>query len=287
MATIPVAIARLSAGSACRVSTAPSARAAAAATAPSARAVDTMPGRVPRVGRVGDASGGPREWLEGLPPVTRAWFAASMSATCLCSFGLMNPMRLLWSWPLLSQKFEVWRLVTPYTFFGGFSFAFLINMYLLVQYSKNYEVSPYNTGGGGDTADYVWMLCLGSALMCGLCTLLSIVMPAQGLTFMVLYVWSRRNPATQVSLYGFPVQALYLPWALLAFNMLIGNPLTVPLMGVACGHAFHVDCLRPWLAHCAREKRSLTCPTCRTPVCPTVAADVEAGDVVPVNSGLE
>ena len=56
---------------------------------------------------------------------------------------------------------------------------------------------------------------------------------------------------------------------------------------VACGHAFHVDCLRPWLAHCAREKRALTCPTCRTPVCPVVAPDVEAGDVVPVNSGLE
>ena len=56
---------------------------------------------------------------------------------------------------------------------------------------------------------------------------------------------------------------------------------------IACGHAFHVDCLRPWLAHCAREKRSLTCPTCRTPVCPVVAPDVEAGDVVPVNSGLE
>ena len=54
-----------------------------------------------------------------------------------------------------------------------------------------------------------------------------------------------------------------------------------------CGHAFHVDCLRPWLAHCAREKRSLTCPTCRTPVCPAATPDVEAGDVVPVNSGLE
>ena len=23
---------------------------------------------------------------------------------------------------------------------------------------------------------------------------------------------------------------------------------------VACGHAFHVDCLRPWLAHCARGR---------------------------------
>ena len=53
---------------------------------------------------------------------------------------------------------------------------------------------------------------------------------------------------------------------------------------VTCGHAFHMECLRPWLAHCAREKRSLTCPTCRTPVCPAAAPDVEAGDVVPVNS---
>ena len=140
---------------------------------------------------------------------------------------------------MLWQKFELWRMVTPFTFFGGFSFPFLINLYLLVQYSRNYEVSPYNTGGGGDTADYVWMLCLGCGIMCFLCTMLVIAMPAQGLTFMVLYVWSRRNPTQQVSLYGFPIQSLYLPWALLAFNMLIGNPLTVPLMGVATGHAYY------------------------------------------------
>ena len=92
-----------------------------------------------------------------------------------------------------------WRFVTPFAFFGGFSFPFLINMYLLVQscprrtgiesrgvtrqsserfracgrsgsrrrlkkkkrkkvsgvcvcfrrYSRNYEASPFDTGGGG------------------------------------------------------------------------------------------------------------------------------------------
>ena len=195
---------------------------------------------IPRgnVGRVGD-SAGPREWLESLPPVTRAWFVASMTATTLCSFGLMSPSRLLWSWPMVYHKFEIWRVATPFIFFGGFSFPFLINMYLLVQYSKNYEVSPYNTGGGGSTADYVWMLALAATVMCGACTWMGVAMPAQGLTYTVLYAWSRRNPTTQVSLYGFPVQAVYLPWALCGFNMLIGNSLTMPLMGIAVGHLYY------------------------------------------------
>ena len=49
-----------------------------------------------------------------------------------------------------------------------------------------------------------------------------------------------------------------------------------------CGHAFHSQCLKPWLAHCARAKRPLSCPTCRAPVCPAVAADaadLEAGEL--------
>ena len=33
--------------------------------------------RGPRVGRVGDTGGGPRDWLESLPVVTRAWFVGT------------------------------------------------------------------------------------------------------------------------------------------------------------------------------------------------------------------
>lgn len=165
--------------------------------------------------QVGDGNG-PREWLESLPPITRAWFLASLLTTCLVSFGMLSAFRVVWVWPMVWEKFELWRLVTPFVYFGGFSFAFVINMYLLVQYSRNYEVSPYNTGGGGSTADYAWMLILGMGLLLVLSTVMGVVVPSQGLTYMVLYVWSRRNPSTQVSLYGFQLPAVYLPWALLA-----------------------------------------------------------------------
>ena len=190
------------------------------------------------VARPGGTSS-PKDWLEALPPVTRVWFVAAFGTTCLSYFGLVDPYRLLWSWPAVRHRFEVWRFVTPYVFFGGFSFPFLINMYLLVQYSKGYELSPYDTGGGGDTSDYIWMLFLGALIMCGACEVMGVIAPAQGLTFMVLYVWSRRNPTQQVSLYGVPVQAVHLPWALCAFQLVIGNPITLPLMGIAVGHLYY------------------------------------------------
>ena len=192
----------------------------------------------PRVGRVGDGNG-PREWLEALPPITRAWLLGSLVSTTLLSFGMLDGARLIWVWPLVAKKFEIWRLVTPFLFWGGFSFPFVINMFVLVQYSRNYEIAPYDTGGGGSTADYAWMLILGGALLLVMATFLQVMAPSQGLTYLVMYVWSRRNPTTPVSLYGFQLQAVYLPWALLAFNLVIGNDLTAPLMGVASGHCFY------------------------------------------------
>ena len=148
-------------------------------------------------------------------------------------------MRLVWSWELVYRKLEIWRLVSPFVFWGGFSFPFLINMYVLVSYSKNYEASPYDTGGGGGPADYAWMLVIGAGLLLIMSTLLGVLAPSQGLTYDVLYVWSRRNPTMPVSLYGFKLPAVYLPWALLAFNMVIGNDLTAPLMGVVAGHVYY------------------------------------------------
>jgi len=191
-----------------------------------------------QVGRVGD--GGPREWLlEGLPPVTRVWFVSSFSTTVLAQFGLLDPSRIVWSWAALKTNFELWRLVTPYLYFGGFSFPFLIAMYMLVQYSKNYEVAPYNTGAGGTSADYLWMLVICVGALNVLSTVLGLAAPAQALTTAVLYVWSRKNPTQQVSLYGVAMPAMYFPWAVVALNVVIGNPITLFLAGIGVGHVYY------------------------------------------------
>mmetsp|Transcript_59070 Transcript_59070/g.101730 ORF Transcript_59070/g.101730 Transcript_59070/m.101730 type:complete len:256 (+) Transcript_59070:76-843(+) len=192
----------------------------------------------PQVGRVGGGDT-PQAWFYGLPPITRALFVAVLGSTTGSSLGFINPHSLILDWGLIWNKFEIWRLFTNFIFYGPFSFPFLIALYLLVQYSTRLEESPFNTGAGGTSADYGWMLCIGMALLCGMAYVFQMPLMGQPLSFMILYVWTRKNPDEQTSLFGFKVQALYLPWALIAFNLLIGNDVFSYFMGVVAGHIFY------------------------------------------------
>ena len=169
------------------------------------------------------AGASPEEWFRSLPPITRWYFATVLLLTAAASFGVINPTQLLLDLPRLWQKFEVWRIPTSFAFFGGFSFPFLIQLYMLVQYSERYEASPFNTGGGGTTADYAWMLAFGAMVMMALALVMpGLVLFGPSMVFMILYMWARKNPESPASMFGFQLQAFYLPWALVAFHILIG-----------------------------------------------------------------
>ena len=59
-------------------------------------------------------------------------------------------------------------------------------------------------------------------------------------TFMMVYVWGRRNSYTQMSFMGlFVFTAPYLPWVLLGFSILIGSSPAVDLLGMAAGHVYY------------------------------------------------
>jgi hypothetical protein len=93
----------------------------------------------PQIARPG-GDGSPQDWFYSLPPITRSLFVGVLGTTCGCSFGMIDPMSLALMWPLIIKKFEIWRLAGNFIFFGPFSFPFLIQLYLLVQYSSRYEV---------------------------------------------------------------------------------------------------------------------------------------------------
>lgn len=49
---------------------------------------------------------------------------------------------------------------------------------------------------------------------------------------MIVYIWSRRNPYIRMNFFGLiNFYAPYLPWVLLAFSFLLGNSITVDIMG--------------------------------------------------------
>jgi len=97
----------------------------------------------------------------------------------------------------------------------------------------------------GRTLDFLWMLVLGATSMIILVPLfdgyLSIPFLSSPLSFMMVYIWSRRNPAIRMNFLGlFTFNAPYLPWVLLGFAVLLNNNFPGgDLLGMGVGHVYY------------------------------------------------
>ena len=85
------------------------------------------------------------------------------------------------------------------------------------------------------------------------------------LTFMMVYVWGRRNEDVKMSFLGFfTFTAPYLPWVMLGFSVLLGNGITMDLIGIVVGHTYYfLEFVYPVIAEIRgwRLKRILVPPT--------------------------
>lgn len=70
------------------------------------------------------------------------------------------------------------------------------------------------------------------------------------LTFMMAYVWGRRNEDVKMSFLGFlQFNAPYLPWVMLTFSVLIGNAVVMDIIGICVGHMYYfVEFVYPVMA---------------------------------------
>lgn len=60
------------------------------------------------------------------------------------------------------------------------------------------------------------------------------------LTFMMTYVWGRRNEDVKMVFLGFlHFNAPYLPWVMLTFSALLGHSIIMDLIGICVGHAYY------------------------------------------------
>jgi len=116
-------------------------------------------------------------------------------------------------------------------------------MYFLVRHSRRLEESFYRER----TADYLFLWIFGSTLLLiidfifyytGLLTKVMFLAPS--LAFMIVYVWSRRNPHVRMSFLGlFTFNAPYLPWVILGFGLLLHQNPVFDALGIAVGHIYY------------------------------------------------
>ncbi|CAK4472013.1 unnamed protein product, partial [Aphanomyces euteiches] len=203
----------------------------------------------------------PLEWYYEIPVISRLYLTGAFLTTAACALELVSPFSLYFNFNLIFYRGQVWRLVTNFLFFGLFSLDFLFHMYFLVRYSRMLEEGSFR----GRTADFLYMLLLGAFFMILVAPFVSVHFLGSSLTFMMVYIWGRRNEHTRLSFLGlFPFTAPYLPWVLLLFSTVLGNSATIDLIGIFVGHIYYffedvyptIADIRGW-----RVRRVLETPT--------------------------
>lgn len=131
---------------------------------------------------------------------------------------------------------QYWRLVTSFLYFGPFSINLLFHIYFLQRYSRLLEESS-----GRSPAHFSWLLLYAMVSLIALSPLVSLPFLGHPLSSTLVYIWSRRNPDTQLSFLGVLVfTAPYLPWVLMGFSLIMHG--TIPkdeIMGVVIGHVWY------------------------------------------------
>ncbi|CAJ1447581.1 unnamed protein product [Effrenium voratum] len=179
------------------------------------------------------------ERYKNLPLLTRIGLTAIFGCTVLVQLGFLDPMLLALNWPVVINKLQVWRLLTPVLFFGTFSFQFLFQMYFFTSFSSKLEQNEAFSQPG----DYLFFLLLQILLLDVISLALSwptgLPMLGPSLVFAILYYWSRREPYAKLSFFSFAIQGYQFPFALIFFQLLIGGNIWMDLLGLASGHIYY------------------------------------------------
>ncbi|KAI2513364.1 Derlin-2/3 [Fragilaria crotonensis] len=175
-------------------------------------------------------------WYMDIPVISRLYLTGAFLTTTACAVDLVSPFSLYFNWNLIFSEGQVWRLITTYLFFGVFSIDFLFHMYFLVRYCRLLEEGDFR----GRTANFVVMISFGIVAMTLVASYTDVTFLGSALTFMMIYVWGRRNEDVKMSFLGlFTFHAPYLPYVMLGFSVLLGNSVKVDLIGIFVGHIYY------------------------------------------------
>jgi len=134
--------------------------------------------------------------------------------------------------------FQFWRPFTAVLFYPltpQTGFHFLINLYFLYSYSTRLETGHFD----GRPADFLFMLIFNWICLVIIGFIAELFLLMDPMILSVLYVWCQLNRDQIVQFwFGTQFKAMYLPWILVAFNMIIRGGGLNELLGILVGHLY-------------------------------------------------
>ncbi|KAK9060979.1 hypothetical protein SSX86_018159 [Deinandra increscens subsp. villosa] len=164
----------------------------------------------------------PAQYYNSLPPVAKTYVT-------VCFFTSLGPHIQLYSPRTIALFYE--------DVFKHFQLVLSV-VFSRLKYGVQLERGPFDKR----TADYVWMFFFGAIALLPIAAIPFLWSPFMGvsLVFMIVYIWSRELPNTRVNIQGLvELKGFYLPWAMLAIDLVLGNPLMPSLLGIGVGHLYY------------------------------------------------
>ncbi|OZJ05992.1 hypothetical protein BZG36_01259 [Bifiguratus adelaidae] len=182
-----------------------------------------------------NASNDLRDAFNQIPPVTRWLFASAVVVTGLSVLNIISPNTFIFYLPLIVQRLQLWRLVTNFVYCGmGLRAAF--NLYFIFKYSSDLEQTQF----AGKTADYVWFLLLMMISQLFFGWWFTFVILSDALIMSLVYLWAQRNRDVTVTfMFGLRFKALYLPFVLTAYDLLLMGSMGRNVLGIVTAHAYY------------------------------------------------
>ncbi|XP_031281183.1 derlin-1.2-like [Pistacia vera] len=180
----------------------------------------------------------PAEFYRSLPPVSKTFGVICLITTAAQSLNLFNIWNIALQYEDVCKRFQVWRLITNFFFLGPFSFPFAFRLIIIAKYGVSLERGPFDKR----TADFLWMLIFGAISLLVMAVVPVLWTPFMGasLVFMIVYIWGREFPNARINIYGVvSLKGFYLPWAMLALDLIFGNPLLPDILGMVAGHIYY------------------------------------------------
>lgn len=178
------------------------------------------------------------DWYRGIPQFTRYWFTGVVGLSLLGRFGIFSPMTLILEYYAVVYHFQIWRPFTSAVYYPitpQTGFHFLILLYFLYSYSSRLETGVFD----GRPADYLFMLLFNWFVLVLVGLAANIMLLLDPMIMGALYVWCQINRDQIVQFwFGTQFKAAYLPWILLAFNLITRGSYLPDLVGILVGHLY-------------------------------------------------
>ncbi|KAH9917332.1 DER1-domain-containing protein [Fomitopsis serialis] len=156
--------------------------------------------------------------IQKVPSVTRFLCGASLAVTVPVLLESVSPYLYFFARPLVTDKFEIWRVVTTF-FIGPFGIGYIFHFAMLYRHSEEVETSYYRER----SADYAWQLLQVCISILLLNLPLQSTMHHRPLLIALVYLTSRlASPDAQTSFFGLiTIPVFYLPYVYIGMDLLM------------------------------------------------------------------